>query len=102
MQRRRLLYVPLAVVTVGGAPIRVVMTIRHSADEVYRLPTLAVVTVVVAALACLAASVLLLALPRPDLIVLPAAATFLLLFGVLSIFSIGLLLLLAGAGLVAI
>ena len=79
------------------AVLLVTLTVRHAPEPVYRLPAAALVTISLAGLACVTASLLLVVMRQPRLIALTALAVFLFVFGLLALFSIGLLLILLSA-----
>jgi hypothetical protein len=91
--RRRLPVIVLAAGLVTLAELRVAVTISHSHHAVYRLPTIAVVSVVVAGLVVGVAAVGLTLLPRPRTAILVSVIASLALAGIATVWSIGLVLL---------
>ncbi len=90
--RRRLPLIVLAAALITLIEVRVGVTIAHSRHDVYRLPRAAVVTVVAAGVIATVAAAALVLLPRPRGAIMVALVAGLLVAGIATMFSIGLLL----------
>ncbi len=78
---------------------RAILTVHHAENPVYNLPPVAVTTVLWAAACGLIAAIALPLVPRPRVAVLGGAVAFFLGLGIVALASVGILFLLAGAGL---
>jgi hypothetical protein len=90
--RRRLPVILLAAALITLIELRVGVTIAHSRHEVYRLPRVAVVSVVAAGVLASVAAAGLVVVPRPRAAIIVALVAGLLVAGIATLFSIGLLL----------
>jgi hypothetical protein len=91
--RRRLPVVVFAAALITLIELRVGVTLAHSRNDVYRLPGAAVATVVAAGVIATLAAAGLVIVPRPRGAIVIALVAGLLVAGVATMFSIGLLLL---------
>lgn len=97
--RGRVLFAVVAGCVTAYALLAAAVTVAHSRHAVYQLPTEAVATVVVAAVVTILAAWVVVVVPRPQAALLGAVTVGFFVFGLLAIFSIGLLLLVGAVAL---